>query len=164
MVDRVSERSALRILHDEVSASVAAKASALPFALQCRRGCASCCVDGLGVFEVEAARIRDWVGDSLRGEPAHAAGACAFLGSGDACRIYPVRPYVCRTQGLPLAWFDETGQHRDICALNDPGDEVLLGLDEAQCWTLGPTEGQLAALQGNGRRIPLRQLFEEVST
>jgi uncharacterized protein len=163
MVERVSERSALRILHDEVSASAALKADALPFRLRCRRGCASCCVDGLGIFEVEAARIREWVGEGLRGQRPHLAGACAFLGPEDECRIHPVRPYVCRTQGLPLAWFDEAGQHRDICALHDPGDDVLLGLDEERCWTLGPTEERLAALQGDGRRISLRALFAEVS-
>ena len=75
--------------------------------LQCRRGCSSCCVDTLTVFEVEAENIRRHQGELLRAETPHAAGACAFLGETGACRIYEHRPYVCRTQGLPLRWIAE---------------------------------------------------------
>ncbi|MEM1025829.1 MAG: YkgJ family cysteine cluster protein [Myxococcota bacterium] len=158
------ERSALRVLHDEVSSDAAETRAALPFELNCRKGCSACCVDGLTVFEVEADNIRQWVGTRLEGQAPHPVGACAFLDSEGGCGIYPVRPYVCRTQGLPLVWADESGLHLDICPLNDPGDETLLGLDESQCWTLGRVEGRLAALQGDGRRVPLRSLFAEVST
>ena len=41
-----------------------------------------------------------------KGRP-HPPGACAFLDGEGACRVYDSRPYRCRTQGLPLRWFDE---------------------------------------------------------
>lgn len=135
--------------------------------LQCRRGCASCCVDDLSVFEIEAEIIRTRAANVLR-EPPHPAGACAFLDPHGACRIYPHRPYVCRTQGLPLRWIDfddpeAGGERRDICPLNE-SDEPLAALPADTCWELGPTEGQLAGLQaahdgGALRRVRLRALF-----
>lgn len=135
--------------------------------LQCRRGCASCCVDELTVFEVEAEVIRTRAANVLR-EPPHPVGACAFLDAHGACRIYPVRPYVCRTQGLPLRWVDfddaeAASERRDICPLNETG-EPLAALPADACWELGPTEGQLAGIQaardgGARRRVRLRALF-----
>lgn len=132
--------------------------------LQCKRGCADCCVDDITVFEVEADRIRQHCGDVLASEP-HAPGACAFLDHEGACRIYAHRPYVCRTQGLPLRWIDEDAQaeYRDICPLNTQGPPVE-ELSPQQCWTLGETEGRLAQLQlevsGGLDRVSLRSLFQ----
>lgn len=121
--------------------------------LECRRGCSSCCVDGLTVFDVEAEPIRRHHAALLATGVPHAAGACAFLDGEGGCRIYADRPYVCRTQGLPLRWLEEgeggEGQiveRRDICPLNDVG-EPLEDLAETDCWTLGPFEERLARLQ-----------------
>jgi hypothetical protein len=135
--------------------------------LQCRIGCASCCIDDLSVFEVEADRIRAEADRVLR-EPPHPVGACAFLDAHGACRIYAQRPYVCRTQGLPLRWvaFDDPGagtERRDICPLNGTEDALETFPSEA-CWELGPVEGRLAGIQaardGNTlRRVLLRALF-----
>jgi hypothetical protein len=144
--------------------------------LQCRQGCSSCCVDGLTVFAVEAEPIVRRHGELLaRGEP-HAEGACAFLDAAGGCRIYEDRPYVCRTQGLPLRWLDDDGdgdagdaifERRDICPLND-ADDFLLELAPDACWTLGPFEERLARLQQTldakaggdpSSRISLRALF-----
>jgi len=135
--------------------------------LSCGRGCAACCVDGISVFEVEASRIRRYHEALLRTAQPHAPGACAFLDHEGACRIYEDRPYVCRTQGLPLRWFDEaedgaTVELRDICPLNDDSSQPLETLPAADCWTIGPYESRLAALQtGNPEapRIVLRDLF-----
>ena len=95
---------------------------------------------------------------------------CAFLDNEGACRIYEDRPYVCRTQGLPLRWIDEISDFefvelRDICPLNDEGTPIE-ELDESECWTIGPIEERLAKLQlmfGEGvmTRISLRSLFNE---
>jgi len=134
--------------------------------LHCQRGCSSCCVDELTVFEVEAERIRQHHAELLAtGEP-HALGACAFLDSEGACRIYQQRPYVCRTQGLPLRWLETeddltTVELRDICPLNEPG-EPIEQLPAEECWTLGPFEERLARLQLAARpreRTRLRDLF-----
>ena len=134
--------------------------------LACRLGCSACCVDELTVFPVEAERIRAHHGALLAEGAPHQVGACAFLDDVGACRIYADRPYVCRTQGLPLRWLDEvdgeTVELRDICELNDAGPP-LEELDEASCWTLGPFEERLAELvasaPGGGQRVPLRSLF-----
>lgn len=133
--------------------------------LRCRLGCDACCADGLTVFEVEAARIVAEAPQVLD-EPPHPPGACAFLDSSGACRVYAARPYVCRTQGLPLRWLERRGgrvvERRDICPKNDGGP--LSRLDKDDCWSIGPVEDRLARLQesldgGEGRRVALRDLF-----
>jgi len=146
--------------------------------LQCRRGCASCCVDDLTVFEVEAENIRLHHGELLtNGEPAP-VGGCAFLDAEGGCRIYEQRPYVCRTQGYPLRWEDDESagdgeagvgeggvvEFRDICPLNEVGAPIET-LPARACWTLGPAESRLVRLQSAqgdpGRRIRLRSLFSK---
>jgi N-acetylglutamate synthase-like GNAT family acetyltransferase len=159
-------------IHREVD-----EAASLLFALHrdrlhCAQGCTRCCVDGISVFAVEAELIRAHHGGLIgRGTP-HPEGACAFLDETGACRIYSHRPYVCRTQGLPLRWLDEAAgggivEMRDICPVNEQGQAVET-LEKEQCWTIGPFELRLAALQalfsGAGMdRVPLRSLFGEAS-
>ncbi len=156
-------------LHAAVDAMAAPVARGHEARLHCRKGCSGCCVDDLTVFEVEADAIVQAHGALLAEATPHAVGRCAFLDAEGACRVYASRPYVCRTQGLPLRWIeeDEAGAHelRDICALNVEGRPLEeLGADE--CWTIGPAEGRLAAMQadvqrgeGELRRVSLRSLF-----
>ena len=137
--------------------------------LSCKRGCDACCVDDLTVIPIEAEHIRISHEALLRNGTPHAPGACAFLGDEGECRIYADRPYVCRTQGLPLRWFSEDDsqeirERRAICPLNAEGPE-LDTLPEESCWLIGPIELELANLQAEIRdpdesRIPLRTLFE----
>lgn len=133
-----------------------------------------CCTDDLTVFEVEAANIQAAHQSLLNSATPHPAGACAFLDDQGACRIYENRPYVCRTQGLPLRWLDEdaTGEFielRDICPLNDEADvEPIEDLPADECWSIGPIEERLAKLQlefgaGALARVPLRSLFDRGS-
>lgn len=101
--------------------------------LRCQRGCTACCRQDLSVSRVEAERIILWL--SRHGVPeadpslgphddhdlfeALSGGeACAFLGPDGACGIYPVRPIICRTHGLPIQLAD---QSRDTCPLNFTG-------------------------------------------
>ncbi len=135
--------------------------------LQCRKGCASCCIDDLTVFEVEAQRIREWCSEVLAEEP-YPEGACAFLDGEGACRIYEHRPYVCRTQGLPLRWYatDDDGktvEWRDICERNETGAPIV-SLPDESCWLVGPVEARLVGLQASvapapSERVRLRGLF-----
>lgn len=133
--------------------------------LVCRRGCFGCCVDDLTVFEVEAEKIRRDHADLLASGTPAPVGQCAFLDDEGGCRIYASRPYVCRTQGLPLRWIDEEleAEMRDICGLNDGGTPIE-ELDADDCWTIGPVEERLAMLQqaahGELRRVKLRELFK----
>jgi Fe-S-cluster containining protein len=120
----------------------------------------------LTVFEVEAAHIRRHHAELLATGAPHAEGACAFLDERGTCRIYAERPYVCRTQGLPLRWLEGEGDSavelRDICPLNEAGEPIeTLPADE--CWHLGPVEERLAELELRGpartSRARLRDLF-----
>jgi uncharacterized protein len=138
--------------------------------LQCRKGCCGCCIDGLTVFEVEAEGIRRHHPELLAEGVPHPEGACAFLDDVGACRIYEQRPYVCRTQGLPLRWIEERSggnrvELRDICPLNEDGPPVE-SLPAEECWSIGPFEGRLARMQaaaadGELRRVSLRSLFRK---
>lgn len=159
---------ALTLLYREVDQRVGQLYTLHASRLVCRYGCHPCCIDRLTVFEVEAENIRQHHADLLVGGAPHPAGTCAFLDQAGACRIYEHRPYVCRTQGLPLRWIarrpDGTStEMRDICPLNDRGQPVE-ALPEEQCWTIGPFEGKLARLQAGvdgrtRRRMSLRSLF-----
>jgi hypothetical protein len=162
-------RAPLRQLHDEVDRAAGALVARHRGRLRCGLGCHDCCVDGLTVFEVEAERIRAAHAELLRSGKPHPPGACAFLGDAGDCRIHADRPYVCRTQGLPLRWLEATPgggivERRDICPLNEAGEPIEV-LGAAECWTIGPVEDRLRRLQeardgGTGRRVALRELFE----
>ena len=138
--------------------------------LLCRKGCHDCCVEGLTVFEVEAENIRRRHAKLLIEASPHAEGACAFLDPSGACRVYEDRPYVCRTQGLPLRWVEQLPdgtpvEMRDICPVNDR-EQPVEDLPAQECWSIGPFEDRLAGLQivadgGELRRIALRALFRQ---
>ena len=156
--EEVSKRKALQCLHDTVDKKAATLELIHSDRLQCANGCHDCCQDDLSVFVIEAERIRTEFGDLLEHEQPHPEGKCAFLDQTGSCRIYAARPYVCRTQGLPLRWQDDSYEYRDICPLNEDGTPVEK-LPSDQCWTLGEFEGQLAQLQGDLKRVKLRDLF-----
>ena len=156
-------------LHAEVDEKVGTLVRCHADRLECKRGCCDCCVDGMTVFEIEAERIRRHHSELLESGQPHAEGACAFLDESGACRIYEDRPYVCRTQGLPLRWLDrddegETVEMRDICPKNDNEEAPVEHIPEEDCWTLGPYEFRLSRSQvayrgAPPRRIELRSLF-----
>lgn len=73
----------------------------------CKAGCCGCCVD-LTVFPVEFYSIAQELGE--RGVPSPTFDPslkCGFLDASGLCRMYPYRPLICRTQGLPLAFLNE---------------------------------------------------------
>jgi Fe-S-cluster containining protein len=119
--------------------------------LKCKVGCFSCCVDNITVFEVEAEFIKQNCLEILINETPYPKGLCAFLNNEGECRIYPYRPYVCRTQGLPLRWLEETNEGkivemRDICPQNDEGESIT-NLKIEDFWTIGVFEEMLAQIQ-----------------
>lgn len=160
----------LERFYEQVEAEVRRVAGLHGVRLHCRLGCCSCCVDELTVFEVEAEQIRRRYGSLLRDTRPHSEGACAFLDEDGACRIYEHRPYVCRTQGLPLRWIeegpeDELYEMRDVCPMNE-ADCGVLDLEPEECWTIGPFEEKLQAIQllsheGSLKRCALRSLFRK---
>jgi len=157
----------LKLFYREVDARAARLSEIHAERLNCQRGCSACCIDGITVFEIEAENIRKNYAELLENETPRRSGACAFLDGEKACRIYPDRPYVCRTQGLPLRWLEEFNDEiielRDICPLNEAGEPVE-ELPADLCWTIGEFEARLAGLQdkfseGDLNRIALRSLF-----
>lgn len=167
--------SAIKEIHREVDDAALRLRVFYAERLRCSKGCTACCIDDITVFEVEAAYIVHHAGGITETAEPHPRGACAFLDGQGSCRIYPYRPYVCRTQGLPLRWIEKTGddtfvEMRDICPLNEAGIPVET-LHGDQCWFIGPFEAKLAALQalasgGVPARVSLRSLFchtEEIS-
>jgi Fe-S-cluster containining protein len=159
----------LRDLHEEVDDEAHALAKIHSERLQCRRGCSACCLDDLTVTRIEAERIRRAHPDLLRNERPHPVGGCAFLDGQGGCRVYEDRPYVCRSQGLPLriVFENDAGEieeRRDICSLNLEGGPPLESLDEDDCWLIGPFELRIGQLddrlgEADRERIALRDLF-----
>lgn len=160
--------ASLRALYRDLDRTVQRLREVHGARLQCAPGCASCCTDKITVSEAEAGHLSARNRELLMREQAGAPGACVFLDDGRRCRIYRDRPYVCRTQGLPLRWLeeDERGgivELRDICPMNNAGIPIE-DLPAEACWTIGPVEGQLASIQsrfrnGKRQRVALRDLF-----
>ena len=167
-------------LHREIDRDVRRLAEIHTERLHCRRGCSACCLDDLSVTRIEAEKIRRGHGDLLGHSAPHPIGACAFLDSEGACRIYEDRPTICRSQGLPLRVLfeneaEEIEERRDICPLNEEGGPALDALGEEDCWLVGPQELRVqrlddqafcgdddvasADLDGEDERIALRDLF-----
>lgn len=166
--DTTGSLEPLRRFHAEVDRDAGCLTRRHAPRMRCAKGCCDCCADELTVFAIEAERIRRSHRRLLQDERPHPPGRCAFLDAGGACRVYDDRPYVCRTQGLPLRWVEpgdanETFEYRDICPLNEDGGQPVEQLAAGECWTLGPAEQRLASLQlawgGDHRRVHLRDLF-----
>jgi uncharacterized protein len=108
--------------------------------LACRAGCTACCRQDLSVSIVEADTIFGWlrhhgVGDACSDRTAvddHPLfeslaldDACMFLGREGLCTIYPVRPIICRSHGLPL----QVDGGVDVCPVSLPLQESPTVLD-----------------------------------
>ena len=158
----------LQLFYETLSAHTTPLEQKHAACLQCKKGCASCCEDDLEVFGVEAENSRRNFPELLADGQAHPEGKCAFLDSEGACRVYAARPYVCRTQGLPLMIHLEEDDREleliDICELNEPGLS-LDDLPDSDFFFTNPWEEKLALLQmqadqGKMDRIKLRDLFK----
>jgi len=108
-----------------------------PTAFRCSEGCDDCCHQRLTVFPVEAMAIEAHL-TTMDMDPALGARVfanaqspdrCAFLLEG-RCAIYPVRPVICRTHGLPI----RVEGRLDHCPLNftdaQPSGGIVLDLEQ----------------------------------
>lgn len=175
-----AERVALSRLHERTSERFERTLATVGAAPGCGDGCDACCVDGLTVWRLEADAMADWLlhdatmahRQAFRLGP---AGACAFLRAG-RCQVYAARPYVCRSQGAVLRWYevdgDDTVERRDTCSLHLRG-LALDRLPDAALFDIGPAEAdlaglasrQLGALGGRGlpQRVALRTLAADLA-
>ncbi|MCO4759921.1 MAG: YkgJ family cysteine cluster protein [Myxococcales bacterium] len=169
MSDGDAHLAKLAELHEQTDRRFSATTAALPTKIGCGSGCFSCCVDELTVWEIEAERIRQ-AGLTIQ---THQPGMCAFLDRDGRCQAYEVRPYVCRSQGAVLRWYDDVGERRASCDAHLAG-LAFETLPESATFELGPAEHQLLGLatawhgatgrRGLPLRIALRDLAEALAT
>lgn len=123
-----------RALLNQVDQLCARITAAFPDQIACRAGCAACCTLQ-GVMPVEAVslalawrRLPAADAAALRTRLAAVAdeASCPLL-SDDRCPLYPDRPIICRTHGLPLLVEDAHGRRVDRCPLNFTGLDTLPG-------------------------------------
>lgn len=96
-------------------------------ALQCRPSCDHCCAP-FSLLPIEAAIVRK-AHEKLHAESKSIVSRqardqnaqCPFLIQ-STCSIYPSRPIICRTHGLPIAYIDEEKEAIEVsaCPINFP--------------------------------------------
>ncbi|OQA61691.1 MAG: Flagellin N-methylase [bacterium ADurb.Bin270] len=75
-----------------------------PSKMNCSEGCSKCCVDGITLLRIERDRIISHLKNRDEMPVKSKTGGCAFLSSEGRCKIYEVRPLVCRTWGIPIIY------------------------------------------------------------
>ncbi len=96
----------------------------------CKAGCTGCCIN-LTVFPVEFFAIvaeLEKAGYGARDVVFDNGAPCGFLDHG-RCRIYPFRPVICRTHGLPILFLDDQGEEPtwevSFCSRNFTGKNEI---------------------------------------
>lgn len=129
--------------------------------IACRKGCGDCCLH-FSIFWVEAvnlaattARLPEQEAAKLRARAQSAAadGPCPLLIDG-VCWLYPSRPIICRTHGLPIITSQDDSRSIDFCPLNFRNVESLPGSAIIDLDRLNDT---LAAINS----VFMQQFFQE---
>ncbi len=115
---------------DRIDNFAAGWSTSPPFSLKCHPGCEECCHARISLFAVEVAAINQALKDrGMTVKPVRKGKGkltCPFLLRG-RCAIYQVRPVICRTQGYPFTYRDESGETAgDICIQNKSRREVRI--------------------------------------
>jgi hypothetical protein len=164
--------SRLGELHAKVEAFFARVEARHGEDMQCRTGCADCCRVRLSITGAEAAAIREevagWPGERRRTlaeavPPGEGAGGdrCAALDAADRCRIYAVRPIVCRSHGAPIRMHRASLPVVESCSRNftrtEPAADCILDQTTLSALTLAVDR----AAGGDGSRVDLAALLAE---
>jgi Fe-S-cluster containining protein len=115
-------RAQYQKLRDHADQFFATVQAAFPEEMQCARGCAGCCILET-VSPLEAWLIETHLASQSGGEAGRALNpaavendqACPFLDQ-EECRIYSVRPIICRTHGLAMYYPEDATL--ESCPLN----------------------------------------------
>ena len=104
MIDPIQQ---YRQLRDEVDRKAAELETVHADWMACKKGCSGCCMN-LSVWPVEFFSILAELKETGWPRPQlNLDGECVYLDAGSACQIYPFRPLICRTHGLPLVYWHE---------------------------------------------------------
>jgi Fe-S-cluster containining protein len=175
----MSERSSLTTLITQYQklcqycdALFAATRAAFRLHIRCSRGCATCCSLET-VAPLEAYVMTSYLPSLpphtisvLADKADQSTHQCMFLYNNE-CTLYPVRPIICRTHGLPIIYPDRQGI--DTCLLNFSGFD-LTSIDrrfllDAETITMNLMRLNLAfciitqKTESAGDRIPLQWLI-----
>ncbi len=117
--------------------------------MECGRGCSSCCRGRLTLFEVEIRRLVAAVqalDEETRAEIARRAArdeeVCPLLDDSGQCRVYDVRPIICRSHGAPI----RVDGRRDVCPLNFTGPLPLVALPDSDVLDLEQLNAMLSLI------------------
>lgn len=126
--------------------------------ISCRPGCSSCCEKGITFFPLEVYWAAHNIGNDrplasrLAGLKLSQDSACGFL-LDEKCAIYPYRPMLCRTFGLPVMYMEGSRYLFDICCKNLEGMDI----DELKL------ECVLNMDSLNSRLVSINRIFSEIT-
>lgn len=132
----------LQELHRKVDEFFAETATRRGSAMSCHAGCHECCHEDLTISPVEAHLLRLFLQGASREVRAlirdrvRKRERCVFLhGTTGRCLIYPARPIICRSHGLPLLTREgpKDTPRASVCPKNfqglTPTEEDTLNMD-----------------------------------
>jgi len=165
---------------EKVDADFAAIQQRQAARMQCRAGCSACCRARLSITRVEEAFLRRGLATLSEERRAELSARtreknremCPALDDDGRCGIYPFRPLICRTYGVPLR------HSRDVELINPPIIDVCdLNFTETSLKVLPAADvlDQTALVEAleaidrdhradsglpQGHRIPIAQILE----
>lgn len=147
----------------------------------CSKGCSKCCYVDLSVFSIETNNIEVWFNgldkkrqkeiveqinskkDKNENFNGKVVKPCSFLHEG-FCSIYPVRPLICRTQGMAIMFKSEDENFVDICPLNLEMLSVIANQEVLNLEILNHILSQLQLhYEKNSNRVSLSELAQKLS-
>ena len=115
-----SIREEYRALREELDKEIAYLEKKHNAHMLCKNGCDLCCLP-FSVFPVEFDVIREdmqmELGKLSISTEENATNTCTLLRN-HSCTIYPSRPFICRTHGLPLLYMQDDDWVLSHCELN----------------------------------------------
>jgi uncharacterized protein len=84
--------------------------------IECKAGCSGCCME-FNILPVEFHALKTEASGILKNIVQQIDSPCPLLADG-FCQIYSSRPFICRTQGLPLLFMNGENWELSVCELN----------------------------------------------
>jgi Fe-S-cluster containining protein len=143
-------------------------AASHPTSFTCKQGCHACCEPGLSVLKVEADNISQFIQlhpeikihlQTIQESNPHNGTRCSMLDKDGKCVIYPVRPFICRSHGAPIAIAREEYYQIDVCPLNFT-ENPIEELGPEDFFILDDWNDLLCANNNTDTRIPLDTLID----